>query len=169
MTSQEKEANKELIDEAQELGIYNPKVLSLENLKLKVAEAKAPEPEAEPEVTVQKEEKRSKAPRMNVSNINEDTRERVVAEMRVKEPENEFLFMKGDVTDVELQAKGLQRTGVSVKNDILCRTNKESFKEWMDAKGDAALNSMRKIEKDDGGTGRIVRQLTEVAQKTTLI
>jgi hypothetical protein len=99
---------------------------------------------------------------MNVSNINEDTRERVVAEMRIKEPENEFLFQKGDVTDEELKAKGLQRTGVSVKNDILCRTNKESFNEWMDAQREAELTKMSAIEKDSGGTGRIVRKLTEV-------
>ena len=163
MTSQEKEDNKELIDEAQELGIYNPKVLTLENLKQKVAKAKAPEPEAEKEeVTVQKEEQRSKAPRMNVSNINEDTRERVVSEMRKKEPENEFVFQRGDVTDEELQAKGLQRTGVSVKNDIICRTNKESFNEWMDTQRDAELKKMSAIEKDSGGSGRIVRKLTEV-------
>lgn len=166
MTSQEKEDNKELIDEAIELGIFNPKVFSLENLKLKVAAAKFElKPEAEEketEVTVQKEEQRSKAPRMNVSNINEDTRERVVAEMRAKEPENEFVFQRGDVTDTELQAKGLQRTGVSVKNDIICRTNKESFNEWMDTQREAELTKMSAIEKDSGGTGRIVRKLTEV-------
>jgi len=159
MTSQEKIENADLIEEAKTLGIKCPHACGVETLKRKVEEAKAGGEQEAPPTPV--EQPRKKAPKMVIANINEDTRERVVAEMRAKEPDCEFLFQRSDVTDQELAAKGMERTGIPVGNDTLVRTDKEGFGKWMAAQNDSELSKMRSIEKENGGQGQIVRTLTE--------
>lgn len=93
---------------------------------------------------------RKKAPRMNVEGISRDDRTAKVAELERADPECKYIFQNASVTDEELAAKGLERTKHVVKNDIVCRTLKEGFEAFQDAKNEAQYDSMQRI---DGGTG----------------
>ena len=166
MTSQEENNElKALRVEAKELGVKSWHVLGEEKLILAVAEAKGgsnepadvPENDVKPEV----EKKRSKAPRMNVANIARDDRTAMIQKLEAEDPECKYILQAGSVTDRELAAKGMERTQYSVKNDVVCRTMKDSYEEWSQAKIDAQYESMQAI---DGGTGQ-VEALTEFAKK----
>lgn len=165
MTSQEENNVEALRAEAKELGVKSWHVLGEERLILEVAKVKggssepaeAPEQEVKPKVT----EKRSKAPRMNVSNIQRDDRTAMIERLDAEEPDCKHILQAGSVTDRELAAKGLERTEYSVKNDVVCRTMKDSYEEWQQAKIDANYDAMQAI---DGGTGQ-VEALTEIVKK----
>ena len=94
--------------------------------------------------------KRKKAPRMTVAGINTDSRTEAVARLEREDPDCKYIFQNSSISDKDLAAKGLERTGESVKNDILCRTMKDSYEDVLNAKNEGQFESMQRI---DGGTG----------------
>lgn len=140
MTSQNKsEARQKLEAEAKELGLKGVHLGGDENLQKRINEAK--ETEAKP-----LEAPRSKAPRMNVEGINRDDRAVMIEQLEREDPESKYIFQGADVTDRELKVKGFERTQYGVKNDIICRTNRESFDEFQDAKNRSNYESMKALE-----------------------
>lgn len=95
---------------------------------------------------------RKKAPRMTVAGINEDSRAAMIDKHERLDPECKYVFQSSRATDEELRAKGLERTGHRLKNDILCRTIKESFEEYQEAKNVAQFESMKSIDKHTTGS-----------------
>ena len=107
--------------------------------------------EAKPvQETVQVAPKRKKAPRMTVAGINNDARTEAVNRLEREDPECKYIFQNSSISDKDLAAKGLERTGETVKNDILCRTMKDSYEEVLSAKNEGQYEAMQRI---DGGTG----------------
>lgn len=161
MTSQEKIENQQLIEDAKKLGIKSPHMYSLDKLKQAVADATGSEKAANPveEDAPEAVPVRSKVPKMSVENITENSRERVASEWRKKEPDCEFVYQRSDVTASELEQKGLQWTGVRVKGEILCRTDKQGYNEVQSAKRDAEAKRMERI---DPKNSRVARRLTEM-------
>ena len=100
--------------------------------------------------TVQSTPARKKAPRMNVAGINNDARTETIARLEREDPDSKYIFQNSGISDKDLAAKGLERTGQMVKNDCVCRTTKESFVEHQQLKNEAQYEAMQRI---DGGTG----------------
>lgn len=154
MTSQERADNAELIEEAKALGIKSPHMYKLEKLEIEVIEKRAVEEADEVEDAMEEVEtvveevakERSVAPDMVVANIREDNRAKVVAEQERLNPGVKFIYQASDITDAELAAKGLERTGIRVKNDILTRTTQTSFERYQKAKNDAQRDAMNSID-----------------------
>jgi hypothetical protein len=87
---------------------------------------------------------------MNVSNIGRDDRTAMIETLEREDPECTYVMQAGTATNRELAAKGLERTEYSVKNDVVCRTLKEGFTEYIEQKNKASYEAMQRI---DGGTG----------------
>jgi len=163
MTSQtENTIDEALKAEAKELGVKGIHFFKTqESLQAKVDSMKVAEPVVEAKVAEAVKSTRAKAPSMSVHNINNDDRADLVARMEAEDPECKYVFQAGTVMDRELKAKGLERTGHEIRNDILCRTTLESYDAVQQAKRDAQFESMQRI---DGGQG-IIDSFTEVARK----
>ena len=145
MTSQIEKTMDELKKEAKELGVKGYGLIKDRKLLLdKIEKAKAGK--------LADSGGRKKAPSMKVENILQDDRAALVKQLEKEDPECKYIFQSGAITDRELAAKGLERTGHQVRNDILCRTTKESYDEVQKAKRDFQFESMQNI---DGGKGII--------------
>lgn len=118
--------------------------LEVEALTEEVAEAVAKEVVATPSP------KRKAPPRMNVAGIGRDDRSALIERLEREDPECKYIFQSGTITQRELTAKGLEKTDYSLKNDIVCRTMKDSFVEMQKVTNEAAYEAMQRI---DGGTG----------------
>jgi hypothetical protein len=146
----------ELESVARGLGVKGCLPKSDDTLKTKIAEAQITEGspvEVQAEavvVEVPVVTKRKPAPRMNVSGIYKDDRTAIIAKLEGEDPESKYIMQSGTITDRELAAKGFERTEFTVKNDIVCRTNKESYEEHRKMKNEAQYEAMQRI---DGGTG----------------
>jgi hypothetical protein len=121
-----------------------------EVLKTKIAEAQVIDTEEVETVVAKVEVKRKTAPRMNVAGIGRDDRAALVERLEREDPECKYLFQAGTVTNRELAAKGLERTDYSLKNDIVCRTIKDSYEEMLNVRNEGSYEAMGRI---DGGTG----------------
>jgi hypothetical protein len=140
----------------------------------KQAEAVASEPKLEVEAVVEEvaEEvaekvveakaspKRKAPPRMNVAGIGRDDRAEMIERLDREDPECMHSFQNSNITARELAAKGFEKTEYSVRNDIVCRTERASFEKWQQEKIDSQYEDMQAI---DGGTGQ-VDALTEMAK-----
>lgn len=162
MTSQiDNENMTKLKAEAKELGVKGIHFFKTEeSLQAKVDSMKEPVIEqkvTEPEVVVNATPARKKAPKMSVSSISRDDREELIKELKRDDPDCEYLFEKGTVTDAELKAKGMERTGHSIRNDIVVRTDKEAFKQYYDAKRGAQERLMKSVDTD----GTRIKSFTE--------
>lgn len=147
MTSQEKTENSELIAEAKELGIKSPHMSSVIGLKKKVDDAKMATEETEKvEEVVATEPVRKIAPSMVVSGVGEDSRTKLINELEASDPDCKYLFQAASVTDEQLKAKGLERTGQRLKNDIVVRTQKDSFTEYQKSKNEGQRRMMDSID-----------------------
>jgi hypothetical protein len=105
--------------------------------------------------------KRKKAPKMSVGGILSDDRAELVARLEAEDPDAKYIFQRGDISDRELAGKGLERTEHVLRNDVLCRTDREAYNEVQANKRKAQYDSMQRI---DGGQG-IIDNFTEVAKK----
>jgi hypothetical protein len=159
MTSQTNEATDErkaLEKQARDAGVKGFLPKDDEVLKAKIADLVG-EVEQKKEVKTVNEEviaevkpERKKAPRMNVAGIGRDDRTEMITKLERADPECKYVFQSSTITKDELAAKGLERTGYSVKNDIVCRTMKDSFEDYQQKKNEAQYEAMQRI---DGGTG----------------
>jgi hypothetical protein len=120
----------------------------VEVMEMVEAENEVPEIVEEPVTAVKP--LRKKAPSMSVSAVNNDARTKAVERLEREDPECKYIFQNSSISDKDLAAKGLERTGESVKNDIICRTTKESYEGVLSAKNEGQFESMQRI---DGGTG----------------
>ena len=93
---------------------------------------------------------RKKAPSMNVSSVNTDVRTKAIERLEREDPECIYIFQNSSISDKDLAAKGMERTGESVKNDIICRTTRKSYEGVLNAKNEGQYEAMQRI---DGGTG----------------
>lgn len=107
--------------------------------------------EDEIKVEIEKSKKRKKAPSMSVANISNDDRTDLVTRMEREDPDCKYIFQSGNATDRELLAKGLERTGLSVKNDVLCRTMRDSYDGYISDKNQAQHESMQRIDPTSDG------------------
>ena len=94
--------------------------------------------------------KRSKAPRMQVNVHHVDERAALVKRLEADDPECKYVFQPGTISDRQLKEKGLERTEYSVRNDVLCRTMKDSYLEVQQARRDYRLKSLEKIDNGSG-------------------
>lgn len=158
------------IEEAKSLGIKRPDLMREDTLDEKIKAAKeligvdeagtkteevTQEVVEDVAVAVAQEEKsdaRPIAPAMNLTLITTDDRTKLLAELEAEDPECKYVFKRASVSDHELSSIGLQRTGRRLKNDIVCRTRKDSFKQWQKDQNVEEYKSMKSI---DGGTGKV--------------
>jgi hypothetical protein len=141
----------------QDAGLIAKIEIAKEKLAEEVEEVEEPVTEVEVEdveEAVVVEEKpapiRKKAPRMSVAGVNTDSRTEAITRLEREDPECKYIFQNSSISDKQLAAKGFERTGETVKNDIICRTMKDSYEEVLNAKNEGQFESMQRI---DGGTG----------------
>lgn len=172
MTSQKEnktEKRKELEKLAKEVGVKGIHLFKTEEaLEAKIAEKQAEAVASEPKLEVESvteglvEEvaqetvaekvapKRKKPPRLNVAGIGRDDRAALVARLEQEDPECKYIFQSSNITQRELTAKGLEKTEYSLKNDVLCRTLRDSYEEMLQLRNEGSYEAMGRI---DGGTG----------------
>jgi hypothetical protein len=132
MTSQMEKADREALEaKAKTLGVKNPKLYGDEKLQATVTELEEKAVEA---VAEEKAQERKVAPKMVITSSTENNREKRIAELERENPGYKYIFKKAGTTDEQLRAIGLESTGEFLKNDMICRTDKESFVAWQDAK-----------------------------------
>ena len=119
--------------------------LEVEELTEKVTEEVAPQ-----EVAAKASPKRKAPPRMNVAGIGRDDRSALIERLEREDPECKYIFQSGTITQRELTAKGLEKTEYSLKNDVVCRTVKDSYEEMLQVRNESSYEAMGRI---DGGTG----------------
>ena len=153
MTSQD-EDRKQLNDKAKKLGIKCPHTCGLDTLLKKIADAEALAESTETMETatepVKVEPVRSTAPSMKVENILVDDRTLLMQRLEAEDPECKYIFQSGSITDRELKEKGLERTDNTLRGDVLCRTQKDSYYAVKAARQKADHEAMERI---DGGKG----------------
>ena len=156
MTSQKVEKTDErmkLEAVAREMGMKGRFPTDDDALEAKIAEAQTTEA-----VVVEKVEpvvdapvvKRKPAPRMIVDNLYRDDRTAMVAKLEKEDPDSKYIMQSGTISNRELAAKGFERTDFSVKNDIVCRTNREDYDANLNNLNETSYAAMGRI---DGGTG----------------
>ena len=128
-----------------------------DSLQAKIDEVKGEAVVAEVEVVAPK---RKPAPKMSVGGILSDDRAELVAKLEAEDPDAKYIFQRGDISDKELAGKGLERTEHTLRNDVLCRTDREAYGEVQARKRKAQYESMQRI---DGGQG-VIDNFTEVAK-----
>lgn len=132
-----------------------------ESLRVAIAKKQAgsEEPEVQDAKVDQEDEvvaevkkmKRKTAPSMSVANINNDDRTALVERMEREDPDCKYIFQSGNATPRELAAKGLERTELSVKNDVLCRTMRDSYDGYISDKNQAQHEAMQRIDPTSDG------------------
>ena len=126
MTSQaETDKKQELIVVAKELGIKSPHLCGVETLEKKIAEAKAGEEISPPEPA------RKKAPKMTIGGAKSMGRDETVARLERENPGYKYILENSNVTAGQLAAKGMESTGAYLKNDLICRTDADSYEEFL--------------------------------------
>jgi hypothetical protein len=172
MASQKKEKTderKELESVAKKLGVKSIHLFSKEGsleaaIVKKQSEAVASEPKlevdkvteevaeevAQTEVVVKASPKRKLPPRMNVAGIGRDDRAALIERLEREDPECKYIFQSSNITQRELAAKGFEKTDYSLKNDVVCRTIKDSYEEMLEVRNEGSYEAMGRI---DGGTG----------------
>ena len=90
--------------------------------------------EAEAEVEVKAEAPRKVAPRMSVKSVNFDMRTQILDDLEKANPGYTYKYQNSNISAAQLEAKGFESTGKFHKNDLICRTTKDSFVEYQEAK-----------------------------------
>jgi len=171
MTNQEKIDNAELVEQAKLLKIPSWHLKKLEKLQKEVDIALSdspPEPVVEAPVVAEPvvpspivaevvAARRKRAPKMPVSSINEDSRAQLLRELNAADPDCFYKFDKADISDAKLAAKGFERTGQMLKNDIVVRTDRDSYHANKNARMSHERRKMDSIDTD----GDKIQSLTE--------
>lgn len=154
MTSQEN--MDELKAEAKSLGVAGWQACKdPEKLKQKIANAQGVQ--------------RKKAPKLRVAMTGENSRNRQIEQLEKDDPDCKYMTQSSSLTASEAESKGIEivkGTNGEVLycgQDIVCKTDKDSYNEWQQNRTNGALNSMKSIDKDlstEGGGSRI-RSITE--------
>ena len=135
MASQEETDKKqELMVEAKSLGIKGAHLCGIEKLEEKIAAVKNESSDLNtvaPTVDVVKEPERKKAPRMTIGGTKSMSRDETVARLERENPGYKYILENANVNAAQLEAKGLESTGKYLKNDLICRTDAESYEEFL--------------------------------------
>lgn len=156
MTSQETTVDKaELVAKAKALGYTKAHIAGVDRLMKEIAEregalaaAAAPVTEETPVEAAAPAPVRKKAPRMSVKSINRDQGSRMIEKLDAEQPEYKHVLQPKEVTAEELEAKGLEATGQTAGNEIICRTDKGSFDDWNNEINAEHLRMMQSIDPD---------------------
>ncbi len=167
MTSQTEETtiDKSRLEVAKGLGIKGAHLIKdPAKLEAKIAEAESMQTETKVE--------RKAPPKMKVFKAGEGTRKQQIARLEAEDPDATYMTQKAGITQDELAAKGLEVVKKSngdrmyIGDDIVVRTDKNSYKEWQDSRTEYALNGMKSIDKDldVGSGGKRIQAVTEQAK-----
>jgi hypothetical protein len=135
-----------------------------DKLRAKIEEAKTMEVTTEVETP-----KRKKAPKMQVASVGENTRAKLIAQLEKEDPECKYIFQAAGLSQSEALAKGLEivtKDNGEIMyhgNDIVCRTDKQSYIDWQNDRTKHSLKAMKSIDKDlstEGG-GRKIQSVSE--------
>lgn len=117
--------------------------------------------------------KRKKPPKMAAAlNLSSD-REVLIRHLEREDPDSKYLTYNAKLTPSEAEAKGFEIVKkdngdvMYCKNDIVVRTDKESYYQWQNNRTAGSLKSMRSIDKDlqlERG-GRKIQAFTESAKQ----
>ena len=143
MTSQN-ENKAELVNEAKELGIKGAHLMGVETLEKRIAEAKE-EPVKE-ETPVAAKPLRKKAPSIKVAGLTTQTRQQLIERLEREDPESKYVLQPSAMTGDKLAAKGLEATGETIGNEIVCRTSMESYAGMMKARNVQQREMMNAID-----------------------
>lgn len=147
--------------EAKELGVTGWQAMKdPEKLKAKIEDAKAGA-------------SRSVAPKMVVTTSGGNDRNSVLSKLEKENPGVKYLTQSSKLTPAEAAAKGFEIVRkdngdiLYCGNDIIVRTDKQSYNEWQQARNDNSLQAMKSIDKDlsNEGGGRKIQAVTERAKK----
>jgi hypothetical protein len=116
---------------------------------------------------------KKKAPKMTVQKRGVSSREDVIARLEEEDPDCKYLTQSARLTPAEAAAKGFEivrkKSGefMTVGNDIIVRTDKESYNEWQNARTEGQLQAMKSIDRDleVGRGGKRIQALTESPKK----
>lgn len=164
MTSQEhNEIRQDLLERAKEIG-FAPKGIHLygvDKLERAVREAERAWREsesavadgvvpdvAEPERKEEALPARKAAPRMSVSGLRGDTRAKVIADLEAANPGWKYVYQPSKAEPAELARKGLESTGKYHKSDLICRTDKAAYEEWLEERNIVERETMDSIDMD---------------------
>lgn len=165
MTAEEKSNNPEIVEEARRLKIKSWHLKPLEQVKKEIDEAGDSPivvPVSEPKAKVEKPQPvRSVAPKMPLAGIGVDSRRKLLAELDAKEPGVKHLFQPANLSDEDLLAKGFERTGITLKNDIVVRTDAERYDQIRNLKMAHHRKMMNSIDTE----GEKIVSLTEQPKK----
>lgn len=163
MTSQVETNIEELKAEAKSLGVKGWQLMKdPEKLQAKIDEAKAVEvAEAAP--------KRKAPPKMQVSFTGENKRRTLIERLEREDPTCKYLTKSNSFSPAEAKAKGFEivrkENGdiMYCGDDIVVRTEKDSYYEWQRKRGEHATNAMKAIDPllDTEGGGKKVQSLQE--------
>jgi hypothetical protein len=159
MTSTEETAGMDALKaEAKELGVTGWQAMKdPTKLQAKIDTAKASGPV------------RKKAPKMVVASVGENSRTKTLANLEKGDPDSKYITQSASKTHEEIAAKGLEVMKkpngevMYVGNDIVCRTERESYNEWQNQRTNHSLKAMQSIDKDleVGRGGKRIQALTE--------
>jgi len=147
-------AIEQMKDEAKSLGIKGAHLMKQETLEAKIAEAKEPAASEPTEV-------RKVAPRMNVQNITSNDRRRIIAELERDNPGYKYMFQPKNISGDALENKGLESTGKTWRNNIICRTSMDGYHDWQAAKRQHQRRVMDSVDVE----GRYIKSVTEAPKK----
>lgn len=141
-----------LREEAKALKIKSWHVLGEDRLTEEIQKAKADKTDA---VTTA-EPVRKKAPRMQIRSARTNDRQSFLDEMNEKNPEYEYQYRAAGTPADRIEAGGFEVvTGVTRGEEIVVRTSKDSFVEYLDASNDSEAS---KMEAGVDDTGRMVQR-----------
>jgi hypothetical protein len=101
---------------------------------------------------------RKKAPRMKIRTARTNDRQALLDELNAKDPEYEHQYRMAGTPVDRIEAGGFEVVaGVTRGDEIVVRTSKDSFLEYLDASNDAEA---KKMEAGVDDTGRMVQRQT---------
>lgn len=115
---------------------------------------------------------RKKAPKMPIKSGNVSSREEMIKQLEKEDPDAKYVTKAAGTSSDELLAKGLEQVKKSngdpifIGNDIVCRTDREQYNKWENARREQSLQGMKSVDKDldIGRGGKRIQALTEQPQ-----
>jgi arginyl-tRNA synthetase len=107
---------------------------------------------------------RKKAPSLKVSGLSGTSRNAIIRDLERKDPDCKYMTQKAGLTPSEAEAKGIEIVKkdngdiLYCGEDIVCRTDKESYYKWQNNRTEQSMNSMKSIDPDlatEGGGSKI--------------
>lgn len=101
---------------------------------------------AEENEVVEEKPKRSKAPKMSLEGITTNNRRKYLDKLDAADPECKHLLQPIGITAEELKLKGLEPTGETWRNNVVCRTDKQGYNDYMAEKRQKRRRMMDAID-----------------------